>query len=128
MAVALSRKQWFALIVAVTLTAHYFFFRVPFVANDDGRNMAEWPLLADALISFPVLYYFMFRPSPKQFLLAWLAIATVIAVSSASSTSPLMRSKAFTRRTSSASKYTYLVLRPIHAQGRAVAVSRRAAL
>lgn len=77
MAGALSRKQWFALIVAVTLTAHYFFFRVPFVANDYGRNMAEWPLLADALITFPVLYYFMFRPSLKQFLLAWLAIATV---------------------------------------------------
>lgn len=73
---AVSRKQWFALIVAVTLTAHYFFFRVPFVANDYGRNMAEWPLLADALISFPLLYYFMFRPSLKQFLTAWLAIAT----------------------------------------------------
>ena len=76
MAGGLGRKQWFALIVAVTLTAHYFFFRVPFVANDYGRNMAEWPLLADALISFPLLYYFMFRPSLKQFLMAWLAIAT----------------------------------------------------
>ncbi|NVM77901.1 hypothetical protein FHW83_003724 [Duganella sp. SG902] len=76
MAGAVSRKQWFALIVAVTLTAHYFFFRVPFVANDYGRNMAEWPLLADALISFPLLYYFMFRPSLKQFLTACLAIAT----------------------------------------------------
>ncbi|MTV37966.1 hypothetical protein [Duganella radicis] len=70
------RKQWFALIVAVTLTAHYFFFRVPFIANDYGRNMAEWPLLADALISFPLLYYCMFRPSLRQFLMAWLAIAT----------------------------------------------------
>jgi len=76
MAGVLSRKQWFALIVAVTLTAHYFFFRVPFVANDYGRNMAEWPLLADALVSFPLLYYFMFRPSLKQFLMAWLTIAT----------------------------------------------------
>jgi len=76
MAGGLGRKQWFALIVAVTLTAHYFFFRVPFVANDYGRNMVEWPLLADALISFPLLYYFMFRPSLKQFLAAWLAIAT----------------------------------------------------
>ncbi|WP_373988200.1 hypothetical protein [Duganella sp. BuS-21] len=71
---AISRKQWFTLIVAVTLTAHYFFFRVPFVANDYGRNMAEWPLLADALISFPLLYYFMFRPSLKQFVPAWAGI------------------------------------------------------
>ncbi len=75
MAVAVSRKQWFALIVAVTLTAHYFFFRVPFVTNDYGRNMVEWPLLVDALIAFPLLYYFMFQPSPRQFLTAWLAIA-----------------------------------------------------
>lgn len=33
-------------------------------------------MLADALVSFPLLYYFMFRPSLKQFLMAWLAIAT----------------------------------------------------
>ncbi|MRW89201.1 hypothetical protein GJ699_04315 [Duganella sp. FT80W] len=67
----MSRKYWFALIVSLILMAHYFYFRVPFVANEYGRNMAEWPLLGDVLVSVPMLYYFMFRPSLRQFLAAW---------------------------------------------------------
>lgn len=72
---ALSRKQWFALAVATMMVAHYFFFRVPFIANDHGGYKPEWPLLLDMLVSLPLLYYFMFRPSLKQFFKAWLAIA-----------------------------------------------------
>lgn len=70
----ISRKHWFAMIVAMVIAAHYFFFRIPFVVNDYGRNMAEWPLLGDVLVAIPLLYYFMFRPALKQFLLAWLTI------------------------------------------------------
>lgn len=72
---ALNRKQCFALMVATMIVAHYFFFRVPFAANDYGSYKPEWPLLLDMLVSLPLLYYFMFRPSLKQFLKAWLLIA-----------------------------------------------------
>ena len=75
MAVGIGRKQWFGLIVLATMSAHYFYFRVPFIANDYGRNMADWPLLGDLLVTFPLLYYFMFRPSLKAFLLKWLVFA-----------------------------------------------------
>ncbi len=71
----IGRKHWFALIVLLAMSAHYFYFRVPFIANDYGRNMADWPLLGDLLVSFPLLYYFMFRPSWKAFLLKWLVFA-----------------------------------------------------
>ena len=70
----MSRKHWFSLIVLTVIFAHYCYFRVPFVANDYGRNMAEWPLLGDVLLSIPLLYYFMFRPPLKRFLMAWLGI------------------------------------------------------
>lgn len=71
----IGRKHWFALIVLLTMSAHYAYFRVPFIANDYGRNMADWPLLGDLLVTFPLLYYFMFRPSWKAFLLKWLVFA-----------------------------------------------------
>lgn len=75
MAVGIGRKRWFGLIVLAAMSAHYFYFRVPFMANDYGRNMADWPLLGDLLVTFPLLYYFMFRPSLKAFLLKWLVFA-----------------------------------------------------
>ncbi|MYM82332.1 hypothetical protein GTP44_10255 [Duganella sp. FT50W] len=71
----LSRKQCFGLIAVLMIAAHYFYFRVPFVANDYGSYKAEWPLLVDMLISLPLLYYFMFRPTLREFLKAWLGIA-----------------------------------------------------
>lgn len=70
----MSRKHWFSLIVLTVIFAHYCYFRIPFVANDYGRNMAEWPLLGDLLLSIPLLYYFLFRPPFKRLLMAWLGI------------------------------------------------------
>lgn len=75
MIAGIGRKHWFALIVLLTMSAHYLYFRVPFIANDYGRNMVDWPLLGDLRVSFPLLYYFMFRPLWKAFLLKWLVFA-----------------------------------------------------
>lgn len=75
MIAGIGRKHWFALIVVLTMSAHYAYFRVPFIANDYGRDMADWPLLADLLVTFPLLYYVMFRPTWKAFLLKWLVFA-----------------------------------------------------
>ncbi|GJJ03842.1 hypothetical protein RugamoR64_43800 [Duganella rhizosphaerae] len=75
MIAGIGRKHWFALIVLLTMSAHYAYFRVPFIANDYGRNMVDWPLLGDLLVTFPLLFYFMFRPSWKAFLLKWLVFA-----------------------------------------------------
>ncbi|MES2162861.1 MAG: hypothetical protein V4476_17015 [Pseudomonadota bacterium] len=56
MIAGIGRKHWFALIVLLTMSAHYFYFRVPFIANDYGRNMADRPLPGDLLVTFPLLY------------------------------------------------------------------------
>lgn len=77
MVAGINRKSLFGLIVLLTAATHYFLLRVPFFGNDYGRDIAEWPLLADLLISFPLLYYFMFRPSRKAFLLRWLGFAAL---------------------------------------------------
>ncbi|SEN30755.1 hypothetical protein SAMN05428959_1011111 [Duganella sp. CF517] len=77
MMTGINRKSVFGLIVLVAMAGHYALLRVPFVGNDFGRDIAEWPLLADLVITFPLLYYFMFRPSPKAFFLRWLTFAAL---------------------------------------------------
>jgi hypothetical protein len=77
MVAGINRKGLFGLIVLLAMAGHYALLRVPFAGNDFGRDIAEWPWLADLLISFPLLYYFMFRPSLKVFLFRWLAFAAL---------------------------------------------------
>jgi len=77
MVVGISRKSVFGLVVLLAMAGHYALLRVPFVGNDFGRDVVEWPLLADLLITFPLLYYFMFRPSLRAFLLRWLTFAAL---------------------------------------------------
>ena len=77
MVAGIHRKSLFGLIVLLAMAGHYALLRVPFVGNDFGREISEWPLLADLLITFPLLYYFMFRPSFKAFLPRWLGFAAL---------------------------------------------------
>ena len=65
MVAGINRKSLFGLIILLAMAGHYALLRVPFVGNDFGRDIPEWPLLADLLVTFPLLYYFMFRPSLK---------------------------------------------------------------
>ncbi|HEX7984074.1 MAG TPA: hypothetical protein VF616_11185 [Duganella sp.] len=77
MVAGISRRNLFGLIVLLAMAGHYVLLRVPFFGNDFGRDIAEWPLLTDLLVTFPLLYYFMFRPSLKAFLLKWLGFAAL---------------------------------------------------
>lgn len=77
MAAFINRKSLFGLIVLLAMAGHYALLRVPFVGDDFGRDTPEWPLLADLLVTFPLLYYFMFRPSLKAFLMKWLGFVVL---------------------------------------------------
>ena len=77
MVAGINRKSLFGLAVLLAMAGHYALLRVPFAGNAFGRDIAEWPLLADLLISFPLLYYFMFRPSLKAFLPRWLGFVAL---------------------------------------------------
>lgn len=77
MVAGINRKSVFGAIVLLAMAGHYVLLRVPTAVNDYGRDIAEWPLLADLLMTFPLLYYFMFRPAPKAFLLRWLGFAAL---------------------------------------------------
>lgn len=66
----IQRKPLFAMTVAAFALAYFFYFRL-------ASKPPIWPALVDVVFSLPLLYYFMFRPAPRQLLTAWLTIATV---------------------------------------------------
>jgi len=66
----IKRKPLFAMTVAAFALAYFFYFRL-------ASKPPLWPALVDVMFSLPLLYYFMFRPSPRQLLTAWLTITTV---------------------------------------------------
>ncbi|MFC0166669.1 hypothetical protein ACFFKC_01110 [Pseudoduganella danionis] len=71
-----SRKQFFILAIATVLVFYYCYFRTALVTPIYGPDPAAWPYLVDVTFTLPLLYYFLFRPSRKKMLTAWLAIAS----------------------------------------------------
>lgn len=71
------KRFGFALVVMMVMAAQYAYFRLPSIANDYGNDMAEWPLVVDLLVTLPLLYCFIFRPTPKAFAVRCLGILSL---------------------------------------------------
>lgn len=69
MIMGIQKKHWFALILLLSAISHVVLLRVPNPLNENGAVVREWPLLADLLITFPLLYWLLLRPPLKRFLL-----------------------------------------------------------
>ena len=76
MASVVTRKYVFAAAMLLVVVAYYFYFSTPLALNDYSAHPPMWPWLVDVLLSAPLLYYVLFRPTLRQLLTAWLAIAS----------------------------------------------------
>lgn len=73
---AVTRKSVFVAAMGLMLAAYFCYFRMPLALNAYSAQPPMWPWLVDVFISAPLLYYFLFRPTRRQLLSAWLAIAS----------------------------------------------------
>ncbi len=60
------KKPIFLLFLFTLFAAHYVVFNQDNSLISDAQGSAEWPLLIDLLITIPLIYWMLFRPTIKQ--------------------------------------------------------------
>lgn len=71
-----NRNLVFMLFLSIFWYVHYFVANSENTLNPNGNSFVEWPLLFDLIITLPLIYYFLFKPTLKQ-----LAIKSLILLS-----------------------------------------------
>lgn len=72
------KAKWlFGAILIAVLGVNAALLQFPNPLNGQGRDIPEWPLLTDVLVTLPLIYLWMFKPTLRQFLLKWLTVASI---------------------------------------------------